>query len=214
MDQKITKFKMSYYKSVFTVAEKYGKYWLKIFYHDCSEGDWFTTERQLYYINTKNMFSIFNMIDERFKIDEYYEFLLEYPTIPNKYNNWRQKVFPLDSTEYNNTDIGYYDYGMHIDWNETNWGGLRMSNYDLAFIDGTYYLSRCWFSIAAKKTYVEGELLFPGPSHEFDAGTTVSQVYLWVRIPHSILNQFFHYTCKHHFTLFIYSLLFTAIIIK
>ena len=107
--------------------------WLKIFHHDCSEGEFFNPESpELLNVHTKNRFSILYVINNRFKINDKYEFLLEYPE-ENKYNHWRQSFNPLDVTDQyvNGVTTHYYVDGYEnitVQMKSANWGGLVRSN--------------------------------------------------------------------------------------
>ena len=83
-------------RDVVQVKKEFDIYWLKIFYHNSRNGEWFA-DKDIYGINTQNKFSILGLIRDEFKINDYYEFLLQYPSIHHEYNIWKQKVFPLDA---------------------------------------------------------------------------------------------------------------------
>ena len=143
------------------IKNQYGKYWLKIFYQNSVTCDWFTSDEEFLSTNTEYKYSILGLIDENFKIGEYYEFLLQYPfeELSSGYNNWKQKIFPIDIIQENNSvDVnnGYFvDTSCHISWTNGNWKGLARSNRPGdAFVDGSYDW-RWWFTIGAKKPYEE-----------------------------------------------------------
>ena len=188
---------MSFYKEIVTIKQEYGKKWLKLFYHDSSTSLFFHEENELIFTNTKRKFSIFGMIDNRFRINDYFEFLLQYPSIPNEYNNWRQKILPNNASERLDTDIGYNADDLHISWNGTFWGGLIKSSTDVTLIDGSVHLDHWWFSIGATEPRSDDSIYFYGPSTSYGHGSVVTEVYLWIRIPDNIYHQFLIRTCKN-----------------
>ena len=111
--------------------------WLKIFYHNCSKGDFFTSSHVMN-VNTENKFSILYLLNEKMKIDNKYEFLLEYPEL-KKYNHWRQTNSPTKDIDRKH-DGHYYVSGYEnctIQMLEHNWGGLALSNDDRTLIQGS-----------------------------------------------------------------------------
>ena len=184
------------------IKNQYGKTWLKIFYHNSKNGDWFTSFDDLLSINTEMRYSILGLITEQFKSGDYYEFLLQYPGIPG-YNNWKQKIFPLDANQSKHDNIHYLlDSTCHCSWT-TTWGGLSLSSTThQTFIDGSQD-GNWWYSIGAKEKYYDSPNQFPGPNEE------VNEVYLWIRVPQKVLRQLFPFSCQcsHRFptifTLFI-----------
>ena len=138
-----------------------GKRWLKIFYHDVTEGTkyYFQSDDEVLLSNTPQKFSILGLITPEFKIGEYYEFLLEYPGIDG-YNNWKQKLFPRDVEESLNTDSGYtcaVSEGCSCSWTGTYWKGLARSSFTSnTFLDGSFNTGHWWFAIGAK-TGIKGK---------------------------------------------------------
>ena len=174
---------MFFSKDSIQVKKEFGKYWLKIFYHNSKEGHWFS-ESEINEVYEVDKFSILGLVKD-IKVNDYYEFLLQYPSVEG-YNNWRQKVFPLDASQKNNDNIQYYiDETLHISW-EHFWTGLSLSSKtEETIIDGCGD-GNWWFTIGAKKTYLEYNNMFPGPiipTQEFP----VQEVYLWIRLPMRII---------------------------
>ena len=126
-----------------------GKNWLKIFSHEMIENNYFTSEKELQLTNNDGKFSIIGAIDESFKVNGVYEFLLEYPIeLPNEFNHWNQTLFPLESADYE-PDIEYNP--IEISWN-INFYGLSRSDSTLTFLDGSKY-SNWWYAIGAKSKH-------------------------------------------------------------
>ena len=175
-----------------------GKNWLKIFSHEMIENNYFTSEKELQLTNNDGKFSIIGAIDESFKVNGVYEFLLEYPDISDNYNQWNQTVFPLDSIKYN-PDIEYKK--IQVFW-DVNFFGLSRSNEPKSYIDGAID-GNWYYAIGAKKSH-DVENQFPGPCYQIDSstgfcinGTSVSKVNLWIYSPlHSIANLMMN-PCKN-----------------
>ena len=175
----------------------HGKKWLKIFYHNSINDEWFNTDEEFFYCTEDNKYSIFEYITNEFKIEGFYEFLLEYPSVDG-YNNWKQKIFPTEAFESLNSDITYScstEEGLFCSWTGKSWKGLtRSSESSSSVLDGSFSTKNYWFTIGSKK-YYNTPKKFPGPAggNAGSEGTTVSEVYLWIRVPS---NLFFPSFCQ------------------
>ena len=59
---------------------EFGIDWLKIFSHTLTNNNYFTNnEKEFHFTEGNGKFSILGLITDDFKIDGYYEFLLQYP---------------------------------------------------------------------------------------------------------------------------------------
>ena len=184
-------------KQLIHVQDKADKTWLKVFYHNSDNGDWFTEEEDLLYINSQNRFSIFGFINQYFKIDGYYEFLLEYPEFPLQYNNWKQAYFPLDVSQSSSSYVGYtLDETCHCSWTLSSFGGYsRSSQTTETFLDASYKEENWWYTIGAKKTYSIFNNQFAGPVDDQNIGYPVSKVTLWIRITPELLRYLTYRSC-------------------
>ena len=132
---------------------------------------------------------------EEFKIGEYYEFLLEYPEINQNegFNNWKQKIFPLDSTQPDGPDIGYFlDFDNKCTWTLGYWQGLSRTTpvrQSQTNKDGTFYRDYRGYTIGARAAYENTVNQFPGPN------ISVSQVSLWIRVPSALTKKLVFNTC-------------------
>ena len=186
------------------------KKWLKIFYHDVTGGVYFDNEEEALFSNTPQKFSILGLITSDFKINNYYEFVLEYPGIEG-YNHWKQSIFPRDVQESLETSSGFtcdVSEGCSCSWTGTYWKGLeRSTSTSYTFLDGSFNTGHWWFTIGAKTGH-GGQIQYPGPaSGSVGKGTLVFQVKLWIRCTHSLFNlntsQNFSFIFKTHFFAFI-----------
>ena len=134
-----------------------GAQWLKVFYHRPGEnGVYFKTEEEFMNINEKQRYSIYGELNENFKINGKYEFLIYYPEL-SKYNWWRQSKLPYDDIEKSDskTAEGYED--VSISMPGSDWGGLvrqTISHPDCSnqcsFIEGSVGVSQYYFAIGIK----------------------------------------------------------------
>ena len=138
--------------------------WLLIFYHD-SHGAQFFKEKEAHYNIQKNKFSLFDKINDSFKIVNesnihVYEFLLEYPEIDG-FNRWQQVLFPSDPRTRSES-IGYNP--LNISWTDTNFEGMALSSAtSLTFIDGSPKDRNTWhFAIGSYHEFRQHDK-FPGP---------------------------------------------------
>ena len=172
------------------------KRWLKIFYHNVTGGEqfYFQSDEEALWSHTPQKYSILGLISDKFKINEYYEFLLEYPEIKG-FNDWKQKIFPKDVDESKNIESGYTcdsSEGCSCSWTGKFWKGLSRSYLSyLTFLDGSYNNENWWYSIGAKQGHAN-RIAFPGPVYEgYRDGKHVYEVVLWIRCSDKIYSNFF-----------------------
>ena len=170
-----------------------GKPFLKIFYQFTnSSSDFFNENDDFELINERNKFSILKHIDDRFKYNDYFEFLLEYPSLEG-FNNWKQKIFPTKAEDPNS--IGYLKENDSCTWEGKEWGGLfKSSNFNASYLEGSVNTSLYWYTIGSKKSYMV-ENFFPGPCFLESEGIKVQNVLLHIYIPPNIYKKLFNFTC-------------------
>ena len=165
------------YTKYFGLAE-----WLLIFYHDISTDKYFT-HNTIFLVNTTYTYSILGSIHENYKINGFYEYLLEYPDEPN-YNRWKQRVNIKDTTNTQTSkDIGYKP--IHIDFapQDGEFGGIARSDKPAeAIFDGTPGVAGHWFTIGALEHYIS-HYQMAGFYNGVDYKVGVRKVKLWIRIP-------------------------------
>ena len=101
--------------SLETRSDKDGISWLKVVYHNSTNGVFFNKEanEQLFIITTQkySILKYFNKVN-RYNLNEY-EFLLEYPNeeyIKGQFNWWKQTKNPTESSI--NDDVGYTEINV------------------------------------------------------------------------------------------------------
>jgi len=161
-----------------------GATWLKIFYHDSSIGDYFHNYSEVLKCSSCRKFSVIGEIDSKYKNNDKYEFLLEYPEF-NKYNRWRQTHNPKDNPEVEGQKAdGYED--MEIYYPGRYWGGIVKSSHTQSAFDGSTGHINWLFAIGSYEPWPEANK-FPGPAIDFNTYYGVSEVLLWVRIDNTII---------------------------
>ena len=156
--------------------------WVKIFYHNSTNGVQFSDNSEVLSCNGDQKYSILNEIRPYHRIDNKFEFLLVYPQLNGQFNHWRQRNCPHKEHEVigRKTTIGYEP--INISWTSANWGGLALSVLDLsAYISGSIGVTHWYYSIGRFKetTGTWTDDIIPGP---FDDPRNIKQVYLFMRV--------------------------------
>lgn len=166
--------------SIFTKYD-YGVNWLLLFYHNSTGGVYFNSESEVLLTNSNQKYSILNILDEEYRIDYYFEFLLEYPGIQG-YNRWKQGVNPLLATDSSTIDLEYVP--VNLSWTTRSFGGIAKSNkVQNTYIEGSIRSDIWFYSIGAYygNTYIDQYCpqkdCIPGP----DLTYNIKSVKLWVR---------------------------------
>ena len=165
--------------SKYEIKYLYNAKWLKIFFHNSSNQNFFLNQFEVLNCNSINKYSILNEINEKFKINNKFEFLLEYPNIIG-YNRWVQNLNPINQT---GSIVEGYEK-IETSWEGPYWGGLAISSATtLCFIDGAVSKPDWWFVIGAYQSW-GSTITFPGPrfNNPSDTYIAVSSTYLWIRI--------------------------------
>ena len=190
MKKKIKKgiYELGYYK---------GNMFLKVFHHSTANNESFTIENEALYHISKDKFSILANISDKMKVDEKYEFIINYP-IEKQYFRWRQSKNPLEEDEESGN--AYVD-GYELIYNSTkyheNWGGLVKTTLlnggkINTLLNGLPGNSLWYFAIGMYKdrTYLwEGMRI---PAYNSPIGT--SYVSLWIKLPFPLHLIF---SCKY-----------------
>ena len=173
---------------------KYRKTWLLLYYHDFSKvGKWDKAIDAMNY-SDPNKYSIIYYLNDDFKIDDSYEFLLDYPEVEGQ-NIWRQKNNPLNEHKAENKTKAEGYKGISISWSTQFWGGLFKSAGE-GLLEGSYLTGYSWYGIGR---IIEYKGAVPGPDK------VVNKTQLWVRV-RSITNYSCHIIRKQttHFLFIIF----------
>ena len=176
---------ISFHRGKYEIKNYENVQWLKIFHHDCTKREFFQRgSPELLNINTKNRYSLLYIINEKFKIDGKYEFLLEYPEA-NKHNHWRQSNNPLNETDKYGDGVrshynasGYED--VNIQMRQHNWGGLVRGNSDDSLLEGSLGSVEWFYAIGqANSNWYSSSLAgFKYPNNM----DNIHVVYLWIGV--------------------------------
>ena len=175
--------------------------WLKIFYHNSKNNANFSYESEALYSIEQEKYSIIGIATKFRRMRGKYEFLLYYPAFKDKYNQWKQTIFPLyesDSLPGNTT--GYEK--IHIDWEDYGWRGLAYNthisegaSHPSSLLDGSLS-SGTWYYAIGKYKDAPGWTGngIPGPN------SSVTEVYLFMKV--FDFNHYFITCVAHHQTSF------------
>lgn len=181
---------------IYHTKTAYRCHWLKIFHHNL-ETDVFQDETEAKYSLVDGKFSILSLINDDYKINDQFEFLLEYPDGQNKVgmNRWAQSNNPLDETvESGNTVPGYekitlsWENAVNTQSQAYSFGGLWKSNRPSnTLLDGNINQVSWYFSIGIFQKY--NQKYMPGHS---DYNT---ESILWLRINDDFACSTMHNLC-------------------
>lgn len=137
----------------YKLVTKQGVKWLLVFHHNTHNNtEWFKDEEEALHCNSKYKYSILDELEYFRGSDGKFEFLLEYPEIPNQYNRWKQTDNPATVQEdYGDSVIPSNGYeAIHIDWSDIFGGLLKHKpggGVDTArtFLDGSTNMGSMWF---------------------------------------------------------------------
>ena len=179
-----------------------GEY-MMIFYHNISNLDYYTTEKDFLFANTINKYSLFGYLDNSFKYDgSKFEFLLEYPDL-GTHAFWTQTVNPWLAPK--DSDIGYIDRGKTF-VEQQKFQGLTRNNGSNTFMDGNP--DGYWYYSVGSRTNWGNTNIMPGCYTSY--APEIHAVRIWVRVPRLEFIQslkFLKQTCNYHKRSFIsYSL--------
>ncbi|MDC0871006.1 Ig-like domain-containing protein [Flavobacteriaceae bacterium] len=152
--------------------------WLKVFSHDCTQGDFFSSSNDWAEARRTNdddpdanKYSILDTV-QNFNLNNKYTFKIVYPDT-NVVNIWSQTNNPVNDP--NGGVAGYTS--ISISSNSSGWGGLEQyTPQNSTFLDGTLNpRNNWWWAIGSKNNYDTSVNNFPGP------GSTVTKVELWIK---------------------------------
>jgi len=161
-----------------------GATWLKIFYHDSSTAQYFNNYSEVLKCSSSSKFSIIGEIDAKYKFNDKYEFLLEYPEL-NKYNRWRQTRNPKDNPDVYGQKADGYE-AVDIYYSGQFWGGLVICSIMRCAFDGSAGHEHWFYAIGCYGSWLKPNA-FPGPAIDSNIYYEVFIVFLWVRIDNTMI---------------------------
>jgi hypothetical protein len=165
---------------------------MKVFFHNSTGGIFFNSKEEAKFIISEKKYSLLNKISPMMKINEKYEFLLEYPT--GYSNQWRQSKTPLEeqgiSTEEDYNVTGYEE--VNITMRQNSWGGLALSTHSSSLIDGSISKSNWHYEIGQTSAWDGHDYKIPANTIEMSSYS----VKLWIRIKENLISCFFNQNSK------------------
>ena len=156
-----------------------GSTWARIFHHN-STNEFFFKEKSAKFSLNKDTFSLLSRIDDDFKHDDMFEYILEYPE-PKSILHWKQDKNPI-YLKYND------EYNIEkLDNTESfeSFYGLTLSGGSSTFLSGSAKDGIWCFAIGAY-SYFTSKNRFPGPR----TGKGYTLVNLYIRIwDQAMLNK-------------------------
>ena len=164
---------------------KLNTFWQLLYYHDYSIEKWWASLNEAKKSYKANKYSVLYSINPSYKINNEYEFLLEYPGYTG-YNQWCQTSNPLEEQE-KDTANGKNAQGYRAKSVTWSFGGLVRSSYAKTLLDGSTYHSYTWFSIGRTDAYDGG---VAGPF------CVVQKSQLWIRVKKNPFLSICSRVCK------------------
>lgn len=158
---------------------EYKETWIKVFHHFTQYG-YFSSINDAISSDEPGRFSRLSSITDTMKIDDGFEFRLEYPQNGFVYH-WKQTVNPL---KINEGKLNSKNYSQILQPPTSEWRGyLAISDSECTVLDGMSADNQWWFSIGTIKCTTDPYFnnypgTLPGP---YKIG--VKEVVLWLRVP-------------------------------
>ena len=171
--------------------------WLKVFYYDCNDKNYFSGPDEAKYSLDHKKYSILQNITDDYKIKNSFEFLIYYPSLKTYYR-WRQSKNPLnDIEEVGTTEAkGFTLIYPKVDNNLYKFGGLVKSTIDdvtiNSLLDGIPG-DKGWYFAIGMFSYAKESWLKAGIPALTDATDIVSLYLLLKHIRIGTCNRNFHF---------------------
>ena len=170
------------YINGYHVINKFGFDYVRIFYHDVVNGYFFTKDN-VKFIQSRYKQSVLKYIDDDFKFEGKYEFILQYPEETEI--RWTQATSILDKVQNTNCEIltkdkQYRFYGLSVSADESR-----------TFLDGSPGdgTDNWWFAIGSFTKY-DGKISIPGPCSSSEC-VEVTHLSLYIRFTNlTQINKF------------------------
>lgn len=145
---------------------------VRVFYHSMGSGIFYKKD-EILFVNKRNKFSVAGFINEQYKINNQYEFILEYCEI-NEYLHWKQTSNIFENISNVNPTIIHSNY--------STFHGLALSSSGLTVIDGSPGEGNWFYAIGAKQAasgIIPGPFVVVNGKTEYEITRIVS---LWMKI--------------------------------
>ena len=170
--------------------------WALIFHHESKYGYFSSKNQALLSFNIRK-FSVLSRVDDSFKIDDYFEYLLIYPEISG-YSHWRQTINPIFANP--KEDNGYQN--ISFTWeNAQKFQGLSISSDKSTLLDGSPFEDTWYYSIGSVMKSSEFAYAIPGPQWKYNNSTLQYNVSLYIKIrDYSFMKKLYNFptNCHNH----------------
>ena len=194
-------FKRSLTLRYFPVNDQVEERFLLVFHHNTINSNFFNSYSEFLSTDSIDKYSILGFIDDDFKIDNSFEFIMEYPET-SKYAHWKQDINPLEG-ERNEITCNIIDKT----WNEDPTNPFvclhKSERINKTYVEGTEGLSsqvkpQYYYSIGLRETWYNNHL----PAYISSPTTSnIHEVFLWLKITDlNLLKKIRIITCIYHKT--------------
>ena len=164
------------------------KYWFLIFHHNIEGG--FFTPKNVLSSHTKHKFSVLGRLNDQYKYEDSFHFLLTYPQTSG-YINWTQNENPIHRTT--NSTYHVISNTFH---SVNQFEGLSLHDTDdRTFLEGQIGEKTTWFYAIGqyRKRTNDTEISLAGPDWRID-GNPVTEVNLYLRVfDTSLVYKLYHF---------------------
>ena len=171
----------------YQISENYGCNFIKIFEqrYNCNRANLFK-ENEANFSLTKNKFSLLKFINDDFRINDSFEFILYYDEL-DLIIHWSQKRSIHEITK----DVDYTP--LHVNESLRLFYGLARSNITASFIDGEPDSITWYYCIGMRNLYSHETIGTGIPGPYIQNLVVVNKVSLWIRLPNiDLVNKFPH----------------------
>ena len=158
-------------------AFKYNKTFIEISYQNIAKGihNLYKSTEEANFSLSRNKFSVLKYIDDDFKINGVYEFILYYEEL-DALIHWNQ----TKTIHEKNDDVGYHP--IHVKSSYRGFTGLAVNKkYTSSYLDGMTNVENWWYCIGATTAYTENKITgMPGPI--VSSAILVNATSLWIRL--------------------------------
>ena len=158
-------------------AFKYNKTFIEILNQNIAKGkhNIYSSKEEANFSLSRNKFSVLKYIDDDFKINDVYEFIIYYKEL-DIIIHWNQ----TKTIHELNNDVGYMP--IHVDSNIAYFRGLAVNEKSYgSYLDGMPSSGDWWYCIGATQTHSEnGRTGMPGP--KIPSKIEVNVTSLWIRV--------------------------------
>ena len=164
--------------------------WALILHHHLRDGV-FPSNVRAGFSQRTDRYSVLSRINDDFKINESFEFILYYPDI-DEFCQWKQSVNPLRAQPKSEIDFEPINCPFK-DYKDVTFKGLRLSPYSYCLLDGINEDGRWHYAVGVLDLDPNYEGI-PGPKWNYK-NTTLKEQYLYMRVTDPLLLPYLYSIC-------------------